>query len=119
MTDPIYFGCVNDVGHFFHGPDLRSLDAAELGLPWEQVDGQLTPRSVTTQSAASVHHSGGWTALAVHDYTVDSRGNSNSVFFLNCGKPIPFAAALEAARAAFPSIVARIEAAAPILEAAA
>jgi hypothetical protein len=94
----IHFGCWDRVGHFFHDTNGRSLglDAIRLGLPWDRVDGCLTPgrrdrrgrldheaMSMSQQGKASIHHKDGWTALAVHDFTVDSRPGSNTVFFFH------------------------------------
>lgn len=92
----IYFGCLGGVGHFYYDIAGRSLGirSKELGLPWERVDGALTPgkrdrrgrldyhaQDATHQGEAAIHHKDGWTALAIHDFTVDSRPGSNSVFF--------------------------------------
>lgn len=80
----IHFGCWYQSGHFFHDTEGRSLglSASDLRLPWEFVDGRLTPRS-GGQGRAALHRKGGWTALAVHDFTVDSRPGSNTVFFFH------------------------------------
>lgn len=62
-----------------------------------------------------VQHLGGWTALAMWDRSVDTRGNCLSVFFLR--GEYTFATGLAAARDAFPTIFARFTF--PIVDAAA
>lgn len=92
----IFFGCWRRAGHFYFdgaGHNL-GLDARDLGLPWDHVDGRLTPgqrddrgrlsyeaRSRSQQGKAAIHHKGDWSAIAIHDFTGDSRPGSNSVFF--------------------------------------
>lgn len=100
---PVYFGCRSGLGHFFHvkGQRRRSLSATECGLPWPKVDQKLTPKSSTNQGDAALHHLDGWTAIAWHDYRIDSRPGSNGAAFL----PTPdltFDEAVELARATFP-----------------
>lgn len=75
--------------------------------PFEAIDGQLTPRSTTRHGAAAVHHRDGWTALACHDYSVDSRGASNAVFLFDAD--LSADRALDEARQHFPQVVKRIE----------
>lgn len=94
----IYFGCWGGVGHFYYDANRQSLgiSAKQLGLPWEHVDGALTPgkrdrrgrldydaMSKTQQGKAAIHYKDGWTAIAIHDFTVDSRPGSNSVFLFH------------------------------------
>lgn len=119
-----YFGCTNGIGHFLHGPEGRSIDRPE-GFPWTQhPDGGLTPgrrnergRRVDyltkpPQSDAALHIKDGWTVLSMHDYSVDSRGNSNAAFIFD--REIAEADVLDAASEAWPREFARITAAAPI-----
>src|SRR3954464_1419685 len=96
-----YFGCWNSVGHYTHDPKGKHVYSKRGGgfypddQPWEKIDGMLTPgqrndqgrlvydaMSKEHQGEAALHHKDGWTALAIHDFTVDSRPNSNSVFLL-------------------------------------
>lgn len=81
----VYFGCIGRVGHYFTLPNGTSpkYDKPEDVVPWGYGVEKLTPTADKTQGAAAIHHKDGWTALAVHDYTVDSRGNSKSVFCFN------------------------------------
>lgn len=44
-------------------------------------DGQLTPKGNNKEGAAKLHHVDNGTILAFHDYTVDSRPGSNSMFW--------------------------------------
>jgi hypothetical protein len=90
MREIYYFGCVGEVGHGFYGGAKGTwLDNPS---PWPRVDGALTPgrrdsrgrlEGKGKQGEASLHHLGGWTALAIHDFSVDSRPGSNSVFLIH------------------------------------
>jgi hypothetical protein len=76
-----YFGCLHGVGHGFYLPDGSSATYKKgPPTPWGYDVESLPPKSSGQQGAAAVHHKDGWTALAVHDYTVDSRPGSKSVF---------------------------------------
>jgi hypothetical protein len=107
----IYFGCERPgvKGHYYWLPGMKmadgGLDGARLS-PFGEVDGRLTPPATTTQGAAALHHCGGWTALAIHDYSVDRRPGSNSVFLFYA--TLAFDEAVAAAREAFPDVVSRI-----------
>jgi len=70
------------------------------------LDGKLTPRRDRGQGAAALHYRGDWTALAIHDYTVDHRGGSHSTFVMPGA--LSFEAMLAAAHHHFPSVVDRI-----------
>lgn len=120
MTN-LYFGCraKRDIGHFLHVPDqhdhLRRISYSnDNPSPWKQLDGTLTPpsRVTTAHGAANLHHKDGWTALAMHDYSADSRGNSNAVFLFDRSLSYPEACA-EAARV-FPTVWARIQEHGPV-----
>jgi hypothetical protein len=114
----VYFGCWDRVGHGLHLPGGRRPDRDDpiLGLnnagPFKRLDGTLTPRETTKQSAAAIHHRDGWTALAMHDYTVDHRGASNSAFVMD--SDLSFEHAYAHALQAFPGVMKRIYDAAPI-----
>jgi len=110
-----YFGCWQQSGHFLRTPDgdggchWRHADSLlrDGVVPWGyKIDGTLTPKTTTKQGAAALHHLDGWTALACHDYTVDSRGNSNSAFVFDA--VLDFDQALTAAREHFPKVVERV-----------
>jgi len=106
MDAPVYFGCRHSHGHFFHvkGAQRRDLSAAESGLPWERVDGELTPKASKRQGDAAIHHLDGWTAIAWHDYRIDSRPGSNAAVFLP-SPDLTFDEAVVAARSTFPDDV--------------
>jgi len=123
VGEAYYFGCWKRAGHFFFLPHMRAAPVFEWDqwfapTPWgSKVDGHLTPGKRDhggrlaalnrgDQGAAALHHKDGWTALAVHDFTVDSRGGSNSVFFFN--DTLDFDEAVAAATGHFPEVVARI-----------
>lgn len=114
----VFFGTWQQAGHYLWLPNMRhpKRDDPTFGWnaagPWKRLDGTLTPRDTRAQSMACVHHMDGWTAIAMHDYTVDSRGGSNAVFVMD--SEVSFDRALTNARLRFPKVVERIEAAAPI-----
>jgi hypothetical protein len=86
QLNQMFFGTVDHPGHYFWGPDgrmLRGWSGTPLGLPWGSIDGRLTPVSDTTQGAALLHVLDGWSALSIHDYSVDKRPGSNSTFFIS------------------------------------
>jgi hypothetical protein len=112
-NEPVYFGCWERPGHFYWSRRMRSLGLGHHldGLPaaWAggKVDsGKLMPQTTRAQGAARVHHLDGWTALALHDYTVDGRGNSKSVFLLP--GTLDFAAAADKSAEFFPEVCARL-----------
>lgn len=111
-----YFGCWRQSGHYFFTEGMasarESYNATKARLPWDRIDGALYPSG--EQSEAALHHAGGWTALAMADRTVDSRGGSNSVFLFK--DTLTFDQALARARELFGPVVARIEAARPIFD---
>jgi hypothetical protein len=112
-TPGFYFGCWTYGGHHLRGTNGRSLgytndpSLVAIGFPWAGggIDGKLTPRASRKQGAAALHHLDGWTALAWHDYSVDSRGGSNSVVFLP--GTLTFEAATEEGRRLFPHVFER------------
>lgn len=115
----VYFGCWGATGHYLWLPNRRhpERNGATLGWneagPFRRLDGTLTPRDTTAQSAAAIHHRDGWTALALHDYTVDTRGASNSVFVMDAD--VSFDRALVYAAESFPDVMSRITNRAPIV----
>lgn len=105
----MYFGAVGGPGHYMF--TRRGQTSQRSVGPWRSladIDGALTPDDDRTHGADAIHHLDGWTAWAMHDYSQDRRGGSNSVFFA------PGTHDREAMRSlaveAFPTIVARIEA---------
>lgn len=113
-----FFGCKSGPGHHLYLPSLRTADydeppACRYGVgPFKRIDGFLTPTETSAQSAAAIHHEDGWTALAMHDYSADSRPGCNANFVFDA--ELSWDRAIAEAREWFPRIVARIEAAAPI-----
>ena len=102
------FGCrYGEAGHFWWPRRMTgSSIGGPVGFPWERVDGALTPKHSATQGAAALHHLNGWTALAFHDFLIDSRGGSNTVIAIDAEVSAEEAIAL--ALAAFPDIAARL-----------
>lgn len=90
MTNkPVYFyGCLKGIdenhteaGHYWRQPDLTQPD----NLPTmfgRYPDGTLCPAGPQYQGKALLTHKDGWTAIGFWDRTGDSRGNSNSNFFV-------------------------------------
>ena len=108
-----FFGCRRIYGHCFWDPsgigklrDSQALLGPE-GIPWRTVDGALTPKDLMHQGAWALRHHQGWTALAFHDYTIDSRPKSNSVFISD--EILSWIEIVKAAAPAFPDVVERLD----------
>ena len=125
-VDCFYFGCVGGPGHFFHGPGgttkLRATEEVVTAL-FKGIDGKLcwnSPRADRdrydyrdeTEGRAFITHSGGWTALAFWDRSVDRRGACNSAFFVQ--GTLTFAQIVRVARHRWPKLWARF--AFPVVE---
>lgn len=102
---PLYFGCWNNLGHYFWTVRGERSDygAAKASVPWLSIDGRLNPSE--RQGEAALHHAGGVTALAWADRTVDKRSGSNSIVFL--AGTLTFEEAVAAASEAFPHVMER------------
>jgi hypothetical protein len=112
LREPLYFGCWQRPGHHLRTRDGRDVWRERDVLPWDRIDGALTPKGDRRQGAATIHRRGeengldhAWTALAWNDYTIDSRGGSNSVVFLPGF--LTWDEALPLARESFPHIFER------------
>lgn len=103
------FGCrYGQAGHFWWPRRMKGTAiGGPVGFPWERVDGALTPKDRARQGSAALHHLNGWTALAFHDYLIDSRPGSNTVIAVNAEVTAEDAIAL--ALAHFPDIAERLE----------
>lgn len=103
----LYFGCFYSTGHGFHLPSGDSATyKSRPPTPWGYGVESLPPDTDRRQGAAALHHMEGWTALAVHDYTVDDRPGSKSVFCFD--GDLDFAEALDEAMLHFPKILSRV-----------
>lgn len=101
-----YFGCMGEAGHYFFNRDTRYSRSIDAIGPWGySVDGKLQPSGSQAEGQALLHHKGDWTALAFWDRSVDERPGSCSVFLADA--KLDFGQMLEAAKAAFPSVLAR------------
>lgn len=116
ITEPTYYGCWTDVGHYARSTSRRSVtfeveqwcashDARNTILVGSTAPGtRRIPEDAQVEGLARVTH---WpaidaTCLAFWDRSVDSRHASHSDFWLpGC---LTFEEAVSAARAAFPSI---------------
>lgn len=102
-----YFGCIDEPGHYLFAPDGSRSLKHPLGI-WTEFDcafapgGWLRDRLGVWQRTAT----GGWTVIACWDRSVDSRRSSNAAFIVE-GKHT-LAAALEAAKATWPVVTARV-----------
>lgn len=102
---PLYFGCFYGVGHGFHHRNgMSATYKTDTPTPWGYGVEALAPGR--SQGSAALHHKGGWTALAVDDFTVDRRPNSKSVFLFP--EVLGFDDAVAAAREHFPDIAKRV-----------
>lgn len=92
-----YFGCVNGPGHYMHKPDL--------GHDWHFL--RANPWGINIDDGfKGLRYMDGWTALAIRDYSVDSRPGSNSVFLAE--GDYTAAQMAEIAKQQFPSIAKRV-----------
>ena len=108
VPEAYYFGCWRSVGHAFYAPDMGYVPL-QPPSPWGWDVEYLTSTLDKTQGVAALRHKDGWTALAVHDYTIDHRGNSKSVFVF--AEQLTYTEALMLARNLFPAICDRLDAA--------
>lgn len=105
----IYFGCHGGPGHYTWGPGMRRLVQRYGSRDFTRFDGMLPSQTDTTPYVATLSRLGGWgmSALAFWDYSVDSRGGCNSVFFLESLTVTP-GDFLEQAQAKFPEVFRRL-----------
>ena len=96
-TNPIYFGCARESGHYFFDPDHYVCGGTGLRVsppkdfPWGyEVDGKLQPHPGYKQGQVKLHHKDGWTLIAWWDMTVDKRPASCSAFAVD-GKGFEYA----------------------------
>lgn len=106
--DWFYFGCYHRPGHYVFKRGMTSVYVA----PWERLgrfDGMLAPPDSAEGYVATLSRLGGWglSAVAFWDYTVDTRGGCNSIFFAPSLTAAP-QEILDGARAAFPEVWARL-----------
>ncbi|WP_445222224.1 hypothetical protein ACKWRH_21450 [Bradyrhizobium sp. Pa8] len=77
----LYFGCYQEAGHYLFESIEGHLRKVH-NRPEFNFDGLLCPRDPKPYVAALTRLGGlGYSALAFWDYSVDSRGGSNSIFF--------------------------------------
>jgi len=112
----MFFGCWGQLGHYLWLPIGKT---AVLSLPWQNIDGALTPgkrpwlryndhtvpSEEQIEGLAQLHHRSEWTALAWWDRSVDKRHGSNAVIFAK--GTFTFDQMLVIGREHFPSVFAR------------
>jgi len=76
-----YFGCSNVPGHYLIDHNGTRMNYSENDLPWDDIDGSLCPGDTREEGIVKLSFKDGWTAAAFWDYSIDSRGGSNSVLF--------------------------------------
>lgn len=113
ITNLYYFGCWNEVGHYFHDPNGRRprvvgpFDAFDRNRP---IDAIYAPFGVNQdESATNLAYTNGWTVLAMWDRSIDSRPGSNAAFLAE-GKHTENEM-LASAKQLYPQIVNRLKAA--------
>lgn len=121
----LYFGCIRDTGHYLWegegsgmcraGRDALPFDYRELDGCWT-LPGERSRFGYWTrrpgQSVCKLTHAHGWTFVGCWDNTVDGRPGSSSTFL--APGTLTFGEVLALAREVFLSVVARIEARAPL-----
>lgn len=114
----LYFGCWDwRLGHYLRTEQGTDIRFDYKTRRWDvigtaEIDGALTPREDRSHGAAKLSHVGGWTILALHDYSRDTRPGSNAALLLRGTHN--FDAVLADAREHFAEQVRRIEAHGPI-----
>jgi hypothetical protein len=108
-VNAFYFGCGERAGHHLWVEGERPESAYGMAYrDWRNMsDGLFPPRRTSKQGAAALHFVHGYTVLSFWDYTVDSRPQSNSTFFLP-GR-MNFDTALAEAQKRFPWVFARFK----------
>jgi hypothetical protein len=78
----LYFGCHKRPGHYLFKQGMHE-DYSRATQNLSRFDGMLAPQSTREPYVAVVSRLDGWgcTALSFWDYSVDSRGGCNSIFF--------------------------------------
>jgi len=79
QSEGYYFGCIGRPGHYVfkkNGAKIYNRFSNWIS----SMDGKLTPQFGSTEGAALLHHFDGFTILAFHDYSIDKRPGSNSMF---------------------------------------
>lgn len=104
MTDVFFFGCLHDLGHYFHYLDGRR-ELRIDGLPWpsHSVDGGFQPPATDEEGQALRHVKDGWTVVAYWDRSVDKRPGSCSALIVHGVMTTP--EAVELVGNAFPGCV--------------
>lgn len=103
-----YYGCLNSVGHFSHGPCWRQY---RVHGEWVNTDaGFMHPRRHGMPlrpegSARLTYTDEGWTVLSFADRSIDQRGDSHSTFTAR-GR-LTGAEMMKAAQEAWPDVWAR------------
>lgn len=105
MNKWFYFGCHGGPGHCLWTEGMHKEYRQGPG----QFDGSLAPQGSRDPYIASVSRLGGWgmTALAWWDYSVDTRGGSNSIIFAP-GLDINATLMLVEAQRRFPQVFSRL-----------
>lgn len=107
----LYFGAISNsqAGHQFvwgrqsqRGRLTTSYAEVIKHLPWDKVDGGLTPPG-GGQSEAAFYQKDGWTCIAWVNRLFDTRPGSNSAFFFDT--TLAFEQCIETARLHFPKII--------------
>ncbi len=107
MNEPIYFGCVERIGHYCYAADLGRATWRGRREWVNRLDGLLPPLDTTVQGVATLAYIHGFSILAFWDRSVDNRPGSNSVFLIP-GR-WSFEETLERARVTFPKIFDRFQ----------
>lgn len=108
MDDAYFYGAREAPGHYLWTPRGREVDPRAGLVPWShaELDGRLQPPDpAQPEGVASLHHRGGWTALAFWDRSSDRRLGSCACFAVR-GEHV-FDEAARLAREAFPWVWSR------------
>jgi hypothetical protein len=109
MNNWYYFGCYRQAGHYVFRPGMGSASHNSLAGRLNHFDGMLAPQDSAAGYIAVVSRLAGWgmSALSFWDYTVDKRGKSNSIFFVD-SMSITAEALYDGAQNQFPQVWERL-----------
>jgi hypothetical protein len=105
----IYCGCKDGVGHCLYTPGMVLL-AAKYQQDFRpfHLDGTWLPQR-RDEGAARMLQLGEFVVVSWHDFSIDTRPNSNSAFLLPGAKARTFGAAIETTKRLFPEVWARLK----------
>lgn len=79
---PLYFGCLGSDGHYvFDVNGVKDHKSEEADFLMKN-DGRLAPKNDKSHGKTAFYQFEKFSILAMHDYSIDSRPGSNSMFLI-------------------------------------